>query len=120
MKVQSSRIKTLKKSFGLLGKKKVLLYWLLFFKSLDLLIGIAQPFFYYLFINHVIVKGKIRHLPIVIAGYLSVFFDTDITDQVYQNIVHDFICEAEDRIAGSCLEKIRQYESGFLYKIYYG
>ncbi len=73
MKGQSDRIKTLKKTFGLLGKKKVLLYRLLFFKSLDLLLGIVQPFFYYIFINYVIVKGTIRHLPIVIAGYLSIF-----------------------------------------------
>ncbi len=73
MKGQSDRIKTLKKIFRLLGKKKVLLYRLLFFKSLDLLLGIVQPFFYYIFINNVIVKGKTSHLPIVIAGYLSIF-----------------------------------------------
>lgn len=73
MKGQSDRIITLKKTFGLLGKKRYRLYRLLLFKSLDLLLGIAQPFFYYIFINHVIVKGKIRHLPIVIAGYLSIF-----------------------------------------------
>ncbi len=70
----------MKKTFVLLGKKRVLLYRILFFKSLDLLLGIVQPFFYYIFINNVIVKGKIRHLPIVIVGYLSIFFVTDITD----------------------------------------
>ncbi len=73
MKEQSDRIRTLKRTFGLLGKKKVLLYQLLFLKSLDLLPGLVQPFFYYIFIDQVIVKGKIRHLPMVIAGYLSVF-----------------------------------------------
>lgn len=73
MKRQSERIRTLKKTFGLLGRKKVLLYRLLFLKSLDLLLGIVQPFFYYIFINHVIVEGRIRHLPIVISGYLSIF-----------------------------------------------
>ena len=73
MKGQSDRIKTLKKTFRLLGKKRGLFYRLLFFKSLDLLLGTIQPFFYYIFINHVIVMGKIRHLHIVIAGYMSIF-----------------------------------------------
>ena len=70
---QSDRIRTLKKIDGLLGEKKGLLYGLLFFKSLDLVLGIVQPFFYYLCIDHVIVKGKMGYLPVVIAGYLSVF-----------------------------------------------
>ncbi len=73
MKGQTDRIKTLQKTFGLLGKKKILLYRLLFLKSLDLLIGIVQPVFYYIFINHVIVGGQTGQLPVVIAGYLSVF-----------------------------------------------
>ena len=73
MERQSDRIRTLKKIDGLLGEKKGLLYGLLFFKSLDLVLGIVQPFFYYLFIDHVIVKGKMGYLPVVIAGYLSVF-----------------------------------------------
>lgn len=74
MKSQSERLIIMKKVFGLLGKKKPLFYRLLLFKLVDLLLVVINPFFYYIFINDVIVGGSIRELPLAIAGYLAVFF----------------------------------------------
>lgn len=74
MKSQSDRLKIMRKVFGLLGKKKPLFYRLLLFKFMDLLLMVINPFFYYIFINDVIVGGNIRKLPLAIGGYLAVFF----------------------------------------------
>lgn len=74
LKSQSDRLKIMRKVFGLLGKKKPLFYRLLLFKFMDLLLMVINPFFYYIFINDVIVGGNIRKLPLAIGGYLAVFF----------------------------------------------
>lgn len=73
MKSHSDRFGVLKRTFELLGSNKALFYRLLIFKNLDLLLVIINPFFYYLFINHVIVERQVKYLPLVITGYMAIF-----------------------------------------------
>lgn len=73
LKSRSGRLVVLKKTFELLGGKKALFYRLLIFKNLDLLLVIINPFFYYIFINHVIVEKQVKYLPCAIIGYLTIF-----------------------------------------------
>lgn len=73
MKGHSERLKIWGRLFPLLGNKKKLFARLLIFKVFDLLLVVVTPFFYYMFINSVLIEGEIKALPFVLTGYLAVF-----------------------------------------------
>ncbi len=73
MKLRSERLKILGRCYCLLGDKKKLFSRLTACKVLDLLLLLAAPYFYYLFINNVITNGDLAYLPLAVAGYVGVF-----------------------------------------------
>lgn len=97
MKRHSDRLEILDRTYSLLGNKKALFFRLLFFKVLDLLLLLIMPLFYYIFISDVIAGGKIRNLPFVIIGYLTVFILQTLlikfTKQSYNTLFYKFKME---------------------------
>ena len=88
LKIKSERLKIFKRLYPYIRRHKMLYFILGGFKVFFLLLSLASPIFYMIFINDVLIDKKLYMLILVIVGYVGIYLMQSLAT-VFNKIVYN-------------------------------